>query len=95
MAESLNINYGMMAEAATKLNAEYDYMTTSIQNITDVVNSIPDFWQADTADKYIAQYEELQPSMTALVQLISDMAEQMTKISNNFQDADSGMAGQM
>lgn len=95
MAESLNINYGQMAEAATKLNTEYDYMTTSIQNITNVVNSIPDFWQADTADKYIAQYEELQPSMTELVQLISDMAEQMTKISSNFQDADSGMAGQM
>ena len=95
MAESLDINYGLRADAAKKLDEEYGYMTTSIQNITGVIDSIPDFWKADTANKYIEQYDALKPSLLDAAQLIDDMSRQMTKISSNFQEADSGMAGQM
>lgn len=95
MAELLRIDYEAMADAANKLNTEWDTMVTCIQNITNVVNSLPDFWEADTATRYMTQYDELQPGLKETVQLIADMAEQMTQISNNFRDADSGMAGQM
>ncbi len=95
MKDSLDINYGLMADAAKKLDDEYGFMSTSIKNITNVVDSIPDFWNADTATKYIEQYDALKPSLLEAVQLVDDMSRQMTKISSNFQEADSGMAGQM
>ena len=59
------------------------------------MDSIPDFWTEDTSDKYIEQYDLLKPSLEEAVQLVADMADQMLKVSSNFGDADSGMAGQM
>lgn len=95
MADMLSIDYGQMSDAAKRLTAEWDTMTSCIDSVTGVVDSLPDFWKADTATKYMEQYEELKPSLNDAIQLISDMAEQMTQISNNFQETDSGMAGQM
>lgn len=95
MADCLNIDYSEMADAARKLNVEWDTMSGCIQKITDVVNSIPEFWQAETATKYMQQYEELQPGLTDAVELIADLAKQMEDISTNFQETDTGMAGQI
>ena len=95
MAEMLRIDYGEMKDAADKLSREWENMTDSIQIVSGVVKSLPDFWEAETANRYMAQYEELEPGIQETIKLISDMAEQMNKISANFQDTDSGMAGQM
>lgn len=95
MAEALMVNHVEMAEAASRLKAEWDNMTESINNVTNTINDIPNFWKADTADRYMEQYSELKPGLDDAVQLISDLAEQMTQISTNFQDTDSGMAGKM
>lgn len=95
MAERLSIDYEEMSNAANKLNTEWDTMTACIDKITSVVDSLPDFWQADTATRYMEQFDELKPGLNEAVQLIADMAEQMTQISSNFQETDSGMAGQM
>lgn len=95
MAEILRVDHVEMADAALKLKNEWDAMTTCITNITKIVDSIPDFWEADTANRYMEQYDELKPGLEEAAQLIIDMSDQMTQISGNFKDADSGMAGQM
>lgn len=95
MADILSIDYEEMSNAANRLTTEWDTMTGCIDRITSVVDSLPDFWKADTATRYMEQYEELKPGLNDAIQLISDMAEQMTQISSNFQETDSGMAGQM
>ncbi len=95
MAETLMLNYEALAQEATKLQAEGDSMNDSIGKITNVINGLPDIWQADTGRKYVEQYNELRPHLEAAVQLIDDMVAQMNQIAANFQDADAGMAGQM
>ena len=89
------INHEEMGTAASKLKVEWENMTDSIKNITSVIDDIPNFWQAETADRYMAQYDELRPGLEDAAQLISDLAEQMSQISSNFQETDSGMAGKM
>lgn len=95
MADTLMLNYEAIAQEATKLQAEGDSMNDSISKITNIVNGLPDIWQADTGRRYVDQYNELRPSLEQAVQLIDDMVAQMNQISANFQDTDSGMAGQM
>jgi len=95
MADTLMLNYEAIAQEATKLQTEGDSMNDSISKITNIVNGLPDIWQADTGRRYVDQYNELRPSLEQAVQLIDDMVAQMNQISANFQDTDSGMAGQM
>lgn len=95
MADTLMLNYEAIAQEATKLQTEGDSMNDSISKITNIVNGLPDIWQADTGRKYVEQYNELRPHLEDAVQLIDDMVTQMNQISTNFQDTDAGMAGQM
>ncbi|MCI9465006.1 MAG: WXG100 family type VII secretion target [Lachnospiraceae bacterium] len=95
MAGTLMLDYDAISQEATKLQTEGDTMSDCIDKITNIVNGLPDIWQADTGTKYVEQYNELEPSLREAVQLIDDMVTQMNQISTNFQDTDSGMAGQM
>lgn len=78
-----------------KLQAEGDAMSECIEKITSIVNALPEIWQAETGTKYVEQYFDLEPGLKETVELISDMVTQMNQISTNFQDTDTGMAGQM
>lgn len=95
MGNGLSIDYPGMEDAATKLRQQHDAMADCVTEIGSVVQSLPEIWQAETCDKYVSQYEDLEPGLNQTVQLIEDMIEQMNKIVANFQDTDSGMAGQM
>ena len=95
MNNGISINYDGMQEAATKLSQQHDDMDDCVREIGNIIAGLPDIWQAETCDKYISQYEELEPGLKETVQLISDLVEQMNKIVSNFQDTYSGMAGQM
>ena len=95
MADTLMLNYEAIAQEATKLQTEGTNMNDCITKITNVVNGLPDIWQADTGRRYVDQYNELRPSLEDAVQLIDDMVAQMNQIAANFQDTDAGMAGQM
>lgn len=95
MADALMLNYEAISQEAANLQTEGDNMNDCITKITNIVNGLPDIWQADTGTKYVEQYNELRPSLEDAVQLIDDMVTQMNQISANFQDTDAGMAGQM
>lgn len=95
MNNGISIDYNGMAEAANQLEQQYQAMDDCITSIGNVIHGLPDIWTAETCDKYLSQYEELEPGLKETAQLISDMVEQMNKIVSNFQDTDSGMAGQM
>lgn len=91
----LRLDYEQLEVAAKKLTDEGNTFEDCITNMTAVIDGLPDIWEADTCDRYIAQYEELKPSFEATRNLIQEMSEQMTKIYQNFKDTDSSMAGQM
>lgn len=91
----LMINYGAIAQEAAKLTTEGTNMSEAINRITNIVNGLPDIWQATTGTKYVDQYNELSPHLEEVVHLIEDMVTQMNQIAANFQETDSGMANQM
>ncbi|MDE6748392.1 MAG: WXG100 family type VII secretion target [Lachnospiraceae bacterium] len=95
MADTLMLNYEAISQEAANLQTEGDNMNDCITKITNIVNGLPDIWQADTGTRYVEQYNELHPSLEEAVQLIDDMVTQMNQIAANFQDTDAGMAGQM
>lgn len=95
MADTLLLDYGAISEAATKLQTEGGNISDCIQKMGTVVDELPDIWKADTCDSYVNQYHELEPKMNDMVELINDMVAQMNQICSNFQDTDSGMAGQI
>ena len=92
---ALMFDYEALAAEAAKLQAEGDAMSECIEKITSIVNALPEIWQAETGTKYVEQYFDLEPGLKETVELISDMVTQMNQISTNFQDTDTGMAGQM
>ncbi|MDO4304862.1 MAG: WXG100 family type VII secretion target [Bacillota bacterium] len=95
MGSTLMLDYEALGTEATKLQTEGDNMSDCIDKISRIVNGLPDIWQAETGRRYVQQYGELEPSLKETVQLISDMVAQMNQIATNFQDTDTGMAGQM
>lgn len=95
MADTLLLDYGAIGEAATKLNTEGDNINDCINNMSAVINELPDIWKADTCNSYVNQYHDLEPKMNQMVELITEMVAQMNQICSNFQETDSGMAGQI
>ena len=92
---ALMIDYEALDAEATRLQEQGDAMSDCIEQITTIVNGLSEIWQAETETKYVEQYNDLKPSLDEVVQLVSDMVTQMKQISTNFQDTDTGMAGQM
>ena len=63
--------------------------------MTQVIDALPDIWEAETCDRYVEQFAESKPTLNEVRNMIQEMAEQMQKISDNFREADADMAGQM
>lgn len=91
----LKLDYEALAEAAKTLADQGDTFETCIDTMTTVVDGLPDIWEAETCTKYVSEYDEAKKTLSDVRDLIQDMSDQMQKISENFQDADTDMAGQM
>lgn len=91
----LRLDYEALDDAARTLITQGETFADCIQVMTNVVNGLPDIWEADTCDKYVEQYNEAEKTLQEVRQLIQDMADQMTTIAANFREADTDMAGQM
>lgn len=91
----LRLDYEALEESARKLIAEGDNFEDSIKAMDTVIQGLPDIWEADTCDKYVEQFNDFKPDMQKVRELIQEMSDQMTKIANNFREADQSMAGQM
>ena len=91
----LRVDYEALGEASSTLSAQGTIFEDCISEMTRVVESLPDVWEADTCDRYVEQYGEYKQALDAVRELIEDMSVQMQKISDNFAQADADMAGQM
>ncbi len=91
----LRLDYEALAASAKTLSAQGDTFEDCITTMSQVISELPDIWEAETCDKYVEQFGEAKPTLQKVRELIEDMSEQMQKISDNFAQADSDMAGQM
>ena len=91
----LRLDYEQLDASAKKLMEEMEAFNQCISNMSTVVDGLPDIWEAQTCDRYVEQFADLKPGFEATRDLIGEMSEQMSKIAQNFADADADMAGQM
>lgn len=91
----LRLDYEALADSSKTLITQGDTFSDCIDTMTTTVNGLPDIWEADTCEKYVEQYNEAKKTLDEVRELIQDMADQMQKISDNFRQADTDMAGQM
>lgn len=95
MMETSVLDHCAIREAAVRLQTEGDNINDCIDKMRAVIYVLPEIWEADTCDSYVDQYLELEPKINEMADLIADMAAQMNRISTNFSDRKSGMAGQI
>ena len=91
----LRVDYEALTAAAKTLSEQGNTFEDCINTMQNVINGLPDVWEADTSKRYVEQFEEAEPGLRQVRDMIEDMAQQMQKISDNFAQADSDMAGQM
>jgi WXG100 family type VII secretion target len=88
-------DYEALAAGSKTLQDQGAIFEECIDRMRQVIEGLPDVWEADTSKRYVEQFQEAEPGLRNVRQMIEDMAVQMQKISDNFAQADSDMAGQM
>lgn len=91
----LRVDYEALEAAAKTLTEQGNIFEDCINTMRNVINGLPDVWEADTSRRYVEQFDEAEPGLRQVREMIEDISEQMRKISANFAQADSDMAGQM
>lgn len=91
----LRVDYEALAAGSKTLQDQGAIFEECIDRMRQVIEGLPDVWEADTSKRYVEQFQEAEPGLKNVRQMIEDMAVQMQKISDNFAQADSDMAGQM
>jgi WXG100 family type VII secretion target len=91
----LRLDYQALEVESNKLKAEGNTFEDCINTMTQIINALPDIWEAETCDQYLEQFTNARPTLMEVRQMIQDMALQMDSISRNFAQADSEMRSQM
>ena len=91
----LRVDYEALAAGSKTLQDQGAIFEECIDRMRQVIEGLPDVWEADTSKRYVGQFQAAEPGLKNVRQMIEDMAVQMQKISDNFAQADSDMAGQM
>lgn len=91
----LRVDYEALAAGSKTLQDQGAIFEECIDRMRQVIEGLPDVWEADTSKRYVEQFQEAETGLKNVRQMIEDMAVQMQKISDNFAQADSDMAGQM
>lgn len=91
----LKLDYDALATSASTLRTQGETFEDCIEIMSEVINGLPDIWEAETCTEYVTQYTAAEKTLKDVRELIEDMAAQMEKISSNFAAADEDMKNQM
>ena len=91
----LRVDYEALAAGSKTLLDQGDIFEQCIDTMKQVIEGLPDVWEADTSDKYVQQFMEAEPGLREVRQMIEDVAYQMQKISDIFAQAHAVEAGRM
>ncbi len=91
----LRVDYQELETAAKTLSEQGNIFEDCVAIMTEVINGLPDIWEADTCTAYVAEFAEHQTLLKEVRQWIEDKSAQMLQISHNFEQSDADMAAQM
>ena len=76
----LRVDYEALAAGSKTLQDQGAIFEECIDRMRQVIESLPDVWEADTSKRYVEQFQEAEPGLKNVRQMIEDMAVQMQKI---------------
>lgn len=91
----LRIDFEGIASSKAEIDGQKADFESLYSSMKTTVNNLPEYWEGETAQSYVQQFEDLAPSFNAIIELMEGLSTQLNNISQNFSSADSGMAGQI
>ena len=73
----LRVDYEALAAGSKTLLDQGDTFEQCIDTMKQVIEGLPDVWEADTSDRYVQQFMEAEPGLREVRQMIEDMANQI------------------
>jgi len=91
----LRIDFDGIATSKSEIDTQKANFEDLYGSMKTTVNNLPEYWEGETAQSYVQQFEDLAPSFNAIIELMEALSTQLNNISQNFSSADSTMAGQV
>ena len=86
---SIRLSPDELDSYASKLRSNASEAINLASAISNNINGCADGWEGNKRDQFVAQFEEIKPTLTdKLPRLIEDMAKALNDIANNFRAAD-------
>ena len=91
----ISINTEEALAASQKFQSAAEQVNTIIAELRAVNQNNLTGWVGMSKERFLTQFEEMQPYLNNFVELITGASMQLNKIAAGFGDADQGMAGQL
>ena len=91
----LRVDYEALAAGSKTLQDQGAIFEECIDRMRQVIEGLPDVWEADTSKRYVEQFQEAEPGLRNVRQMLAAPAVPPPPLPANFAQADSDMAGQM
>ncbi len=93
MAGIIRLNAEGLSNSATQLRTQGNEFESLINQMQQVVNSLPESWEGAAAESYVDQFASLKPGLDQTRQLIESIALQIEQTLSAAQELDATIAG--
>ncbi|GGC91055.1 WXG100 family type VII secretion target [Enterococcus wangshanyuanii] len=91
----IRLEYPELERLSSQLHSQEEVFTQCIAELKRLIYSAPDSWEGKSADVYIAQFNELQPSFHQTRQIIELLQGQIKETMAIMKDQDDTLAGKL
>lgn len=95
MAGIIRLNADGLTSASTQLKGQGNELESLIQQLQNVINSLPECWEGDAAVAYGEQFASLRPGLDKTRQLVEDIAVQIDQTLQAAQELDANIASKL
>lgn len=95
MAGVIRLNAEGLTQASSQLKTQGNELESLINQMQNVINSLPDAWEGDSAIAYAEQFASLRPGLDKTRQLIEDIAVQIDQTLQAAQELDANIASKL
>ena len=71
----LRLDYEALADSSRTLIEQGDIFEECIERMTQVIDALPDIWEAETCDRYVEQFAESKPTLNEVRNMIQEMPD--------------------
>lgn len=91
----LRIDFDGISTSKSAIDLQKTNFEELYESMKSTINSLPEYWEGETANSYVQQFEDLSSSFNSIRDLMEGLSTQLSNISTNFSSTDTDMAGQV